>query len=51
LPERPETPEERRERLTAAITEILDLLDPPARDVIFETIRKYQDSRKTRNED
>lgn len=51
LPDPPETPEERRERLTTAITEILNVLEPPAREVIFETIRKYQDSRKTRNAD
>ena len=42
LPEPPETEESRREKLIGSITEVLAALDEPARQVIFESIRRYQ---------
>ncbi len=42
LPEPPETPEAHRQRLIEAIHEILDLLDPPARQVILDAIEEYK---------
>ena len=50
LPEEPETPEEHRQRLVDAIRDILDLLDPPARQVVLDAISGYQKKRK-REED
>jgi len=40
LPEEPETPEEHRQKLIQAIKDVIELLDPPAREVVFEAIRQ-----------
>ena len=42
LPEPPETPEAHRQRLIEAIRDVLDLLDPPARQVILDAIEEYK---------
>ena len=42
LPEPPETPEAHRQRLIEAIRDVLDLLDPPARQVILDAIEQYK---------
>ena len=46
LPDEPETPEEHRQRLIDAIRDILDLLDPPARQVVLDAISGYQRRKK-----